>query len=179
MTTNTPETTMHQGPGAPPTQPESIDIPIKRSTWPTVIGLLSIIGSVFSIISILYYCEFDSEAPITVKTIQGGTAWDRVLPFVSIIIALLWLFGGIGFILRRRIAFNIIRIWAVMFFVRTGIGSYYAVIGLREDVSQLGLNSAVIYGSFALVVGIICLVPLLMLIWLTRQQCRDEISSWP
>ncbi len=193
-------------PMTPPTDAGAI--PLRKSTWPMVIGIIAIIlgslatpGGCMSLGSSAMFGLFASAMPEEQAEMMDAT--KAFMPLMMIAaglttpIAIVLLIGGIGLTKRSPWSPKTCRIWAGL---KMLIVVYGSIIGylvqqaqmeamqrmLEEDPNTAGAMPGFL-GTFMAIIGPLILVfaivwgwalPIFMLIWFSRRKIKAEIAQW-
>ena len=194
-----PPTPAH--PFAPPTERGEIVRPPPRSSWPTVIGTISIIIGVLGALAGLW----GAAAPFVIHSFAGKLhnqtfpgmetadawrVWTALLALVAVGLAVLLLVAGIGLVRRRRPAARTATVWAIlrMVLVVVQAGVSYQLAQQQFAEMQRDPNLRAMAAGFSGIVGTFTVVaillwgwalPLFLLIWFHRRTIKTEVSTWP
>lgn len=169
---------------APPTARGAIR-PVDRTTWPTTLGVISIVlGS----LGLVYY-PISFVMTMAISPEQGGPG----LPFLvaSHVVAeglAGWLLGvGVGLARRRRWGAAHARLWAwaKIAFAVISIGLGFALQStdaIKEAQAEAGVPAEMMV-LIMVVGGLVSLgwalwLPVLLLVWLRRKPVRTQWEAW-
>jgi hypothetical protein len=187
---------------APPTIPGYI--PGQRSSWPNVLGIISIVfgvlGALGGIIQGIFVVfmpwvmgmveQSDPSAGAQAQVIRESVGLQVLLSAATVGVAVMLLISGIGLANRRPYGVKWSRIWAVTKIVVATIGVAVGIIiqqrtfdALAESGQapppggQVALGAGMAAGT---VFGIAWrwAYPVFLLIWLNRASIRAEVAEW-
>jgi len=187
----------------PPTLPDALAAPKRKSTWPTIIGVIAI---VFGILGILVYgvCGIvgqffggqfmsmmntpDADAQIAA---MEQYKWLNVgVGLLQAILAVLLLVAGIAMTRRRANCRSMAMMWACAKILIVALGSAVGFFAQQAQFEAIAQQQATVPPGMQqmqggmLIVGVAFGVawgwalPIFMLIWLNRQKVRDEVAGW-
>jgi hypothetical protein len=181
----------------PPTEP----VPIRRaalgSSWPGVIGTISIVfgamamlGGVATLFGPLLMSWIrnigGAETAGAFAAMDKWEWWTYLSGALGFGVAAVLLAGGIGLVRRRPRSRGVLLTWAAMKLVLGGVASVMGAF-IQWDIQSANAQSAsvppgMVWGMVvvSLVIGFAWLaaLPIFMLIWLTRPKIKAEIRSW-
>ncbi len=186
-------------PVAPPTQPGAIAAPVKRSTWPMVIGILAIVlggggfltgawGAISSVIFEKFMASIPQQrAMLTVM--QEWRAWNVASSLLTATAGVLLLIAGISLVMKRPRARKIITTWALIKIVAVVFTSILTVkvqedmfAAMRQDPNMppMGGTFYAAMGVFGMAVGLLWgwAFPIFVLIWFRRKKIKSEVAGW-
>ncbi len=186
-------------PVAPPTQPGAIAAPVKRSTWPMVIGILAIVlggggfllgvwGAINSFIFEKYMAAIpQQDASLTVM--QDWKAWNVASSLLNSVLGALLLFGGISLVMKlartRKIitAWALIKIVAVVFTTILGVKvqqDMFAAMRQGPNMPPMGNTFYAAMGVVGMAFGLLWgwAFPVFVLIWFRRKKIKSQVAGW-
>lgn len=183
---------------APPTRPGEIRRVGRRSAWPTVFGVISIVlggGGVLGGIGGIVSTVFLGAMTAAMMGASAGTirVVNVLSSAVALVVASVLLAGGIGLTMRRRWGARTVLAWAVVKMVVTvpavAAGAWVQHLSFQHSMQQaasqspgaalppgVGVAMAAVTVVFGLAWG--WAWPVLCLVWLGRTRCRAEWSTW-
>ena len=187
----------------PPQHPGEIGRPEQPATWPTVIGVISIVlgsgaclGGAWGFFAPQFMKMMADQMPQDqaelFSTMQGWTTWIFIRSALTVVIALVLLVAGIDLVRRRARGIKLGRVWAVLKMIFAVVGSYVGFFiqqeQLRQMSQQISQQNLPIGGSFFALMGVVgvvfgilwsCAYPVFLLIWFSRAKVRSEYTRWP
>jgi hypothetical protein len=189
-------------PSAPPTVPGQLNEGV-RSTWPTVIGTISIVfgalGVLFSLCGAFGQMFMGSmmqgvggqntQTQQMADAIKAAAPYQLIAAILTLIPAVLLLISGIGLVQRRRYGARLSITWAVLRMV-FGLAAAFVNVRAQQIIMQQVSSSGgptppsgmmLFTGLFGLVFGIAWAwaYPIFILIWLNRRVIKQETATWP
>ena len=187
-------------PSMPPPPPPAAVPPPPQRAWPMVIGIIAIILGVLGALGGCIGLTFtpflglmDNIVPPEEAPQLEGLA--EMVPsllataFAGLVIAVLLLMGGIGLVRRRRWGVTACLTWAVVKMVYVVANAFigYLVNQAQFEAMQSDPNLQNLPMGFFPAMGAVgsCfgiawgwILPIFMLIWLTRPGIRAEVREW-
>ena len=187
----------------PPQQPGEIGSPEQTTTWPKVVGVISIVLGSGACLSggwgfaaprfmkmMADLLPQDQAAPFT--AMQEWSTWILISSSLTILIALVLLVTGIDLVRRRRRGIKLGRIWAVLKMIFAVCGTVIGFViqkeqflqmseQLRQQNAPIDGSVLVVFGAVGAVFGILwaCVYPVFLLIWFSRAKVKAEYVQWP
>jgi hypothetical protein len=180
---------------APPTQPGALRI-VRRAAWPSPLGVIML---VFGILALIYgllcfilpefFATFtwSSDMPSMGELMAGYTTWYAIDCAGIVIAACVAVAVGIGLMGRRAWALPLGLAWAVFKIIVVACDAVLTMLmGIDQFRSMaesdpsipLAVVMGVPIGSAAVVALWGWVLPVFLLIWLSRRPIRAEIASW-
>lgn len=187
----------YYSPYAPPTQTAGPQLPPRQSSWPTVIGIVSIafagLGILGGFCGLVVALIMPRIMPPNQATAAGvppdWMPWMAVMWLVGISLTVVLLIVGIGLLQRRAWSARLCPWWAAVYIVYAVISSIVNFFMQQDQFAEMsqttqpasippGFGKTV--ASFSFVFGLVwaCALPVFMLIWFSRAKIKDEVASW-
>lgn len=189
---------------APPIAPPVIGYatPEKKSTWPTVIGILGIVlgilgilGGILGVLSYFLTGAFLSVVPeeqsrIILDFQKSWILWTILMQILVIGAAIYLLIAGLGVMKERSGSDRRMRIWAAIKIavvaVNTGIGSVMQreMLAAQMESDPQVANTMAQFGNIFAWAGLCFGVvwgwafPIFVLIWFARRKIKAETAEW-
>jgi len=204
MATSDPQPTVPPRADAPPTavppqQPGEIGRPAQAPTWPTVIGVISIVfgagaclGGVWGLFAPQFLDLMAKQMPQgqaeMFSAVQEWSTWMVVNAALTVIIALVLLAAGIELVRRRARGVKLCRVWAVLKIIFGIVGAYIGLQIQQAQFREMSQGNLPVGGGFYVVVGVVsmvfgiawtCAYPVFLLIWFSRAKVKNEYTQWP
>ncbi len=167
--------------------PAGIAVAAGRSTWPLVIGIVSVVfgagGTLYNGFNLVVrLLSLGSSAPSVLLEVAAMSLW---------LCMSLWLLaGGIGVIQRKQQAAVSIRRWAIVKTILYVTCFSFAVLAfvffgdmVRETLEELGgetagLSVGLLAALTAIVLGWVLAWPIFILIWFSRDAIQEDVGTW-
>lgn len=155
----------------------------KRSVWPTVIGVISIILAAMGLLCGPVMTVINAYNPATQKVYEFLPDWYRTWEigsmFVGIVFSTILLIGGILLLKRRPAGRTLHLLCAALSILIAMVNGLVlaSVIGNTAGMPgpmRLGMIGGALGGSCG---GLI--YPVFLLIWFLRGAIRQEVDGWP
>lgn len=201
MDSQTPD---HDFPLAPPTEPIALRPVRRESTWPTFLGVVSIIFGVVGLfnglatmassmlVDMARQAAPNAQANVW-QVVQKWQVWTISSGAFSSILAIMLMVAGIGLTVRRRWGVKLHMAWAVLKLiwspVLVGVGLLAQIDSLKAteaDMAAAGNPTFAFTGvmrqTTLVMTGLtllwLWLLPCASLWWLTRPKVREEVGGW-
>lgn len=191
----------------PPIVAGEVSAAASATTWPMVIGIISIVLGVLATLNTIWSVTWSLLGPYIADWFGLGTnpqfaasfqsakdnaVWVVLSGLVSLALAVLITIGGIGLTKRRRAGVAWSRRWAIAKIVyallATALGLFMSV-GQIEDAKQQvvtqgapafvsGIISIGMYVGFAAMLLWYALYPTIILVWFGRPSIKSAIAKW-
>lgn len=194
-----------QVPFVPPTAPGAFQPQPRRSSWPTVIGVIAIVFGVGGMLMGCWTSVFplftDFFAEFFEKNMPAGQpnplefagqfeTWSVIHGVAMLIVAAILLVAGIGLVRRRSSSIDTCRLWSVLKILLTIEACFFTAATQRVQFEAMqsqapgtmpfgdDFTSMIIAATvvWALVWG--CALPVFMLIWFARGKIKAETAQW-
>jgi hypothetical protein len=189
-------------PGAelPPPGPEEPAVPVRKSSWPDVLGIIGIIlgalgifgnlGNVFYPISRFFLGQIAIHSPTpglfhTMLGFMPPAAIVMLTGLVKVALSLLLLVGSIQLKNRRRQGAGLLKTWAIIKIPWTVLEMGLAFVIVRAILPGLPhLRSYDVPVEFAvwsgMLIGLLIAlsVPVFVLVWFYSPSIANEVDSW-
>lgn len=179
----------------PPQQPGEIGSPEQDTTWPKVIGVISIVFGAGACLQgvwgffaprfIKMAAESMPEAQAApLAAMQEWGTWITVSSALTILIGLVLFVAGIDLVRRRRRGIKLGRVWAVLKILFGIAGAFVGLAMQQEQFRQISQQTpAINTGVIAVVVLVVvalwtCAYPVFLLIWFSRAKVKVEYAQW-
>ncbi|MGB2819381.1 MAG: hypothetical protein WBF17_00265 [Phycisphaerae bacterium] len=169
-------------PQPPYPQAQAYYPPPKRSVWPTVIGIISIILAALGLICTPLMTIMNTFNPASQQVYEYLPDWYRTWEVVSAFGGIIWgvllLIAGIGLLKRRPVARTLHLVYAVSSMVVAVINGF-VLVSVLSDTG--GMPAPVRVGMIGGAVGGTCgalIYPVFLLIWFLRASIAAEVRSW-
>jgi len=176
-------------------------LPPPRSSWPKVIGIISIIFGSFGLLC--YGCNSAvtiaqpwlagmvpaDQQPVTIQGMQ--LVFSIFVACGSFLLSLLLLIGGFALTMRKYWSVGALKWWAILrillAFISTIIGFAYleeTIQQLNDQFAQQSMSMPMTFTNSLMIMSIILgllmalIWPVFLLIWSARSSVRREIESW-
>jgi len=174
---------------APPPQPPYTQPPVayyppqgRPSTWPTVIGIISIILASLGLLCTPLLTVVNAVNPGTQKVYEylpdWYRTWEIVGMFGGIVFAVVLLIGGITLLKRRPVGRTLHLVYAVVSFAAAAVNVViFATIIAKTAGMPTPMRAGLIGGG----VGGTCgglIYPIFLLIWFLRARIAQEVRTW-
>lgn len=199
----TPDPSSGPPPLAPPTVPGVISSPARPTTWPAVLGVISLILGLFGALQ----GAWSLIAPLLMRPLTNAagpganiTVWGVSDNYQGALLAVgvattfagvLLVISGILLLQRRELGARLAVLWAVFKIV---VAAFSAVIGYFVQIEMFQKMSsqqnppmpafAASMGRPMALAGVVigvawtCIYPTFVLVWFTRRRVRAEVRSW-
>lgn len=192
----------------PPTSPPAIPGSVEPLKWPKVIGIISIVFAIFSLFGgvsslfttkmLRFQMKLSQENGGNLEAFEAYLAkwnWYFVMGGVlGLIIGVLLLIGGIGLLRFKKSSIGLMRGYAVVTIVYSGVLVYMslaspmideqmrAMLGIAEGESLDQYPEAKIGKISGMVSGIVSAIfsmvyPAFLLIWFNRRKIRRDVET--
>jgi hypothetical protein len=193
---------VHARPISPPTEPAEMPVYRRRSSWPTVIGVIAIIfgalgvlGAVWSAIAPAFMGSMMAAMPhdqfASMESMKDFNSWMAPFSVLGGGLGALLVVAGIGLLKHRPWARTLCMAWAglkiVLVLVSSVLGSYmmfrlFSAMASRQDtnVPALGPGMTAVFFVFGLCLGLVWgwALPVFVLIWMSREKIKTEVGAW-
>jgi len=195
MSIHPPNDPLHPESDASPASPDTIEQPIQRMSWPTIIGLVAVVYGVFGLLDGTRGLTSQLVVIDPAESLPAGTGmmeeiqspamnvWFSGGTIISLGLAVLLIGGGIQVTRRRSNGAPCIKIWAMINVVLTFLGVVIVTVNHRDQfeamIAFLGMKAVVRIGYFmflSILVG--SGVPAFMLVWFSRARVRRDTVGW-
>ena len=194
-----PQTTFAPPDAIPPQQPGEIGGAERPATWPTVLGVISIVfgsgaglSGVWGFLAPQFLEMMADQMPpgqaAPLLAMQGWTTWIFISSALTVVIGLILLVAGIDLVRRRARGIKLGRVWAVLKMIFAVVGSCVGLIIQQDQFRQMSQQNLPIGGSVysvmvvvGVTVGVLwgCAYPVFLLIWFSRAKVKSEYARWP
>jgi hypothetical protein len=173
-------------PTPPPPPPPPPPYPQRPSSWPKVIGIISIVLAGLGLICTpIGLATRQAAGPAGAEAMAGAPAWYATYQVVSalagIVVAALLLVAGI-LLCKRRPAGRTMHIAYAILNIVVAVGNVIAAVTAASNIDT-GPNEAALFVPVligGMVVGLVIglAYPVFLLVWFTRTKVRDEVAAW-
>lgn len=180
---------------APPTMPGTLGP--RRTTWPSVLGVITIVLGSLGILSGLWTAVSPLFADLFVGLVPGGqSGMESVASYAWLMVALgvmtmgragLEIMAGVAVYRRRGGARRLVFAWAWVAIVLSFVGAIATYLMQMEQfrvMSEKGMPMPAglsgVIGVFSAVIAVAwgCLFPVFALVWFSRRVIREEVRAW-
>jgi hypothetical protein len=188
-------------PVIPPTHPGGFQVPPRESAWPSAVGIIAIVFGSFAIlagcwgvVTPWFFALLREVLPpgqtVGLEALEEFRTWTVIVSVLTMAVALMALFAGIGLYQRRRWGVQLGLTWAIVkipFAVAIGVYDYALQRAQFENMSVQGaggpgLSPGLVAGLslIGVVLGLLWrwAFPIFLLIWLSRGKIKAETSQW-
>lgn len=176
-------------------QPDPIEPPRRRMSWPTIIGLVAAVYGVFGLLDGTRGLTSQMVVIDPAESLPAGTGmmeeiqspamnmWFSGGTIISLGLAILLIGGGIQVLRRQRNGVPCVKIWAMINVVLTFLGVVIVTVNHRDQfeamVAFVGMKAVVRIGYFLLLSILVGGgVPVFMLVWFSLARVRRDIVGW-
>lgn len=191
-----------------PEAPPSVPVPVRpvelRATWPTLLGVVSIVmgvaGMFMGLASLMSIWAVKISASVSPGMQDEMLAvprkwmwWTITSGLISAGVAAMLLAGGIGIAMRRRWGVRVQQVWAVVKLAWSPIVVGMAVMVQMEQMQVtkammakqsasapafMGAMEPVTYVMMVFMLLWMIALPVASLVWLRTEKAKREISGW-
>lgn len=186
---------------APPTDMGEVAKPVRKTSWPKVVGVIAIIfgilgtlGGAWGFFALLLIQRMKSTLPpetvVGLKAIEDWKGWTMFTSGLAAVLGVFLLVGGIRLVKRRYRAVGTIMTWAILKILLVAGSTYLSYMIqqqqlqiMSEQASGAGAMPAGFVGTVSAISAAISIVwgwalPVFMLIWFSRGKIKEEVAGW-
>lgn len=172
----------------------TFDEPASRSTWPTVVGVVSIVFGGLGVVGAIATPFTAGMAPPDANMPpppEGAALFIQgAQNCLALILAVVLLTGGIGLLQRRGWSRPTLMGWSIAKLILVAIGIVVGFLGggaaqieqMNQQFADAGMDFAVSQGMVitATIVSAIWFAawPIFLLIWFSRGTIKNEVDAW-
>lgn len=180
---------------APPTRPGAVGS--RRTTWPSVLGVITIVLGALGILSGLWSAISPLFAELISKLVPGGgSGMESVAAYAWLMVVLglatlarggLEIIAGVAIYRRRGGARALVLAWAWLAIVLSFVGAIATYLIQLEQFRVMTEKGTPIPAGLGGVIGVLsavvavawgCLFPVFAIIWFSRRAIREEVQGW-
>jgi hypothetical protein len=189
-------------PAAPPVRAGQLGVPPRRPVWPTVVGVICIVYGAFSVLGTIFGQLVsrmvptpapgeDPEVDAAMMAAIDNPAWQAMILVSGIGLAVLLIAAGVGLVQRRRWSIPTAKVWSWATIVISIISTVYMAYVMNDMLAaaaaanQAGGGGPPPAAMGAMMVGgaifgllWALLLPVFLLIWLSRGTIKAQVAGW-